>query len=304
MRAFVGITDGDWFDEVSSPPPLDEVNFWQPSGSRRFAALRPGELFLFKLHSPRNFIVGGGFFAHSSLSPVSLAWDTFGRGNGARSLAEMRARIERYRRVRPNPTDDIGCILLGGAFFLHRDLWIEPPDWKPNIVVGRGYDLAIEPGRTLWARLQDALRFDPERAVGASISADRFGSPTLVAPRLGQGAFRIAVADAYERRCAVTRERTLPVLEAAHIQPYSDGGEHRVDNGLLLRRDLHVLFDRGYLTATLDFKLRVSRRIREEFENGRDYYALQDRELHLPQDARQRPAAAFLRWHNAERFLG
>ena len=73
MRMFVGVTDGDWFRQLSSMHDLDEVNFWQPSGSTEFHALSPGGMFLFKLHSPHNFIVGGGLFAHFSLLPVSLA---------------------------------------------------------------------------------------------------------------------------------------------------------------------------------------------------------------------------------------
>ena len=123
-------------------------------------------------------------------------------------------------------------------------------------------------------------------------------------PRLGQGAFRALVTDVYERRCAVTRERTLPVLEAAHIRPYGEGGEHRVDNGLLLRRDLHTLFDRGYLTVSPDYHLEVSRTIREEFENGRDDYALHGRELLIPRKLAERPSAEFLRWHNEIVFRG
>jgi|HubBroStandDraft_6_1064221.scaffolds.fasta_scaffold1813619_1 hypothetical protein len=51
----------------------------------------------------------------------------------------------------------------------------------------------------------------------------------------------------YRRRCVVTHERTLPALEAAHIRPYGEGGEHEPSNGLLLRRDLHSLFDAGYV---------------------------------------------------------
>ena len=47
-----------------------------------------------------------------------------------------------------------------------------------------------------------------------------------------------------DNRCAVTGEKTLPVLDAAHILPYSKGGSHDVRNGLLLRRDIHSLFDR------------------------------------------------------------
>jgi hypothetical protein len=82
------------------------------------------------------------------------------------------------------------------------------------------------------------------------------------------------VTDAYSRRCAITGERTLPALEAAHIKPFAQGGSHEPTNGLLLRRDIHALFDAGYVTVTPDMHFRVSRRIKEEYENGRHYYAL------------------------------
>ncbi len=98
MKLFVGVTDLDWFNLLASQPSIDEVNFWQPGGNRPFRVLSPGELFLFKLHSPRNFIVGGGVFAHTSL-PISLAWSAFGRANGVSSLEEMRQRTVRYAAV-------------------------------------------------------------------------------------------------------------------------------------------------------------------------------------------------------------
>ncbi|HKZ21529.1 MAG TPA: hypothetical protein VJQ57_15665 [Acidimicrobiia bacterium] len=81
MRAFIGVTDGDWYKLLSAMERLDEINFWQPSGNSVFRALNRGELFLFKLHSPENFIVGGGFFGYSTLLPVSLAWETFREAN-------------------------------------------------------------------------------------------------------------------------------------------------------------------------------------------------------------------------------
>jgi putative restriction endonuclease len=124
MQSFVGVTDRDWFDLLSSLPQLDEVNFWQPSGNRQFRALNPGELFLFKLHSPNDYIVGGGIYAHSSLLPISLAWESFGISNGASSLSEMRIRVAKYRRKEEERTSDytIGCILLEQPFFLPQSL--------------------------------------------------------------------------------------------------------------------------------------------------------------------------------------
>jgi len=72
VRFFVGITDREWFDFLSRLKRLDEVNFWQPSGNRQFRNLHIGEPFLFKLHSPDNYIVGGGFFSHSTILPASI----------------------------------------------------------------------------------------------------------------------------------------------------------------------------------------------------------------------------------------
>ena len=62
----------------------------------------------------------------------------------------------------------------------------------------------------------------------AAIESHGCGKPQIVLPRLGQGSFRIVVTDAYERRCALTGERTLPVLDAAHIKPYSVLHRHEV----------------------------------------------------------------------------
>lgn len=122
--------------------------------------------------------------------------------------------------------------------------------------------------------------------------------------RLGQGAFRSRVTDAYGRRCAVTGERTLPVLEAAHIQPYAKRGPNRVDNGLLLRSDLHRLFDRGLVTIEPDrLTFRVSDRIRDEYSNGRVYYELDGKPLIvLPESSDERPKRAFLEHHRSAIF--
>src|SRR5215472_14790562 len=98
MNFYVGITDRDWFDFLSGMPGLDEVNFWQPSGNVQFKRLQPGEPFLFKLHSPDNYIVGGGFYSHFTILPASIVWKAFGEKNGARNEEEMRSRIARYRK--------------------------------------------------------------------------------------------------------------------------------------------------------------------------------------------------------------
>ncbi len=124
-----------------------------------------------------------------------------------------------------------------------------------------------------------------------------YGAPVLVRPRLGQGGFRVLITDTYERRCTVTHEKALPVLEAAHIRSVSQGGQHRIDNGLLFRSDIHRLFDRGYVTVTPDHRFLVSRKLKEEFENGEPYYPLQGKQIWLPKRADAHPRREFLEWH-------
>ncbi|MGH8647442.1 MAG: HNH endonuclease [Gammaproteobacteria bacterium] len=309
MRAYVAVTDKEWYEQLRRAGELDEVNFWQPSAGVGFKALSPGELFLFKLHSPDNFIVGGGIFSHWTPLRVSFAWDAFGEKNGAGNLAQMRFRIERYRRIKPTPREDyeIGCILVQHPFFFTSDDWLSVPDWQRNIVRGKTYDFTREPGATLWTEVQQRLQRSPlhaARAVGELSLTPRYGEPVLVLPRLGQGSFKVLVADTYQRRCAVTGERALPVLQAAHIRPYADGGDHRIDNGLLLRSDLHILFDRGYVTVTPQYRLEVSCRLRTDFDNGEEYLVRHGQKIWVPGKPELRPSSQFLSWHNEYRFAG
>jgi putative restriction endonuclease len=303
-KAFVGVTDWDWYEFLSSRLDLTEVNFWQPGGRVLFKALKPGDLFLFKLHAPNNYIVGGGFFAASSLLPVSLAWETFGPMNGVASLPEMRRRIEKFRRGRSRVGEDftIGNIVLEQTFFLTREAWIPiPSDFSLNIVQGKGYDLDVGTGRQIWEALEERLILSTASSVQRNVADGQvrrmFSDPVFARRRLGQGAFRILVTDTYERQCAITGEHTLPVLQAAHIRPVTQAGEHLVSNGLLMRSDVHTLFDRGYVTVSPDFKFRVSRRLNEDWNNGKIYYQFDGRQIHLPKDPSCRPDALQLEWH-------
>lgn len=307
MKLFVGVTDNDWFEFLRARPNVDEVNFWQPSGRSHFRALRPGEPFLFKLHSPRDVIAGGGFFRYFLIAPVSLAWESFGPKNGAATFAEMRRRVEKYRRVPPSPHEDysIGCVLLVDPYFFDPTDWIPiPKSWAKNIVRGRGYETTDDEGRALWDEVRARLAVRPELVVETGPAAPMFGEPVLTRPRLGQGTFRMLVTDIYERRCAISGEKALPALEAAHIRPVAEGGQHEASNGLLFRSDIHRLYDRGYVTVTPDFKFRVSSRLKAEFDNGEPYYPLAGSTIALPRDRELRPDREALEWHADTVFRG
>ena len=315
MKYCVAVTDNEWYRYLADARP-DEVNFWRPGGAAHVRAIQPGAPFLFKLHSPLNFIAGGGYFVSHSTLPLSLAWQAFGPKNGAATLDDfrrliMRARQRHHRddsRVEIDPW--IGCTILTEPFFFEESDWVPAPrDWSPNIVSLKTYESETGVGREVWERVSTLLlrheRQADQRPTTAILEeGERYGSEYLARARLGQGAFRVLVTDAYRRRCAITGERTLPVLEAAHIKPYAKSGPHRVSNGLLLRSDLHTLFDLGYITIDNQLRVEVSKRIREEYENGRDYYALRGKSLAVvPAACGDQPSKGFIEWHNNEVFV-
>lgn len=305
VRLWVANTDHDWFDFLAAQAAIDEVNFWQPSGGMNFGAIRPGELFLFRLKAPRNAIGGYGVFSHSSNLPISLAWEAFGVKNGASSLTEMRSRVGKYRNDISSPFADyvIGCRIVVQPVFFPQHLWIpQPRSWVPSIVVGKTYDTDDAEGLELWERLSE---YHPTQAQPEfSEPRIRYGEPTLVKPRLGQGAFRIAVTDAYDRTCAVSGGKVLPALDAAHIKPYGLGGTHELSNGILLRRDIHSVFDAGYVTIDDQYRFVVSERVKTDFNNGNEYRRLHGTSLTKPTAPGDWPDREALRWHNENVFRG
>jgi putative restriction endonuclease len=229
MKYWVGVTDNKWYEFLKKEQP-NEVNFWQPSGTPPFK--RKVELFLFKLHSPLNFIAGGGYFVTYSRLPLSLSWEVFGRKNGVSSYQDLRDIIFHYRESRgriKSIDPEIGCSILAQPFFFERENWIPiPEDWKSNIVRGKMYDTDTHLGNKLYQNVLQRLNKlhlvqteDTRKEVSPKVSEQRYGQEYPVKPRLGQGSFRVLVTDAYQRRCAMTGEKTLPALEAAHIQAYS-----------------------------------------------------------------------------------
>lgn len=315
MRLYISPTNYEWYLQLMGMRP-DEVNFWLPSGSRSFKALQPGEPLLFKSKTKDTgitgpgFVMGGGFFVRYVTSTVSLAWQAFGEKNGVPNSNDFLARIQSLGGDTSAMDPAIGCIILNEPFFFPRELWVPAPAGFPiTAPQGKGYDATDPEARRVWdavvARIADPRAIvGPESNTsvhepGEAPAGGRYGTPYLTSSRLGQGAFHLSVLDAYRNRCAVTGEKVRPVLEAAHIKPYSLEGPNVVPNGLTLRADIHKLFDRGYVTVDKDLRFRVSSLLKSEFDNGIDYYRYQgDRLAVLPERPSDMPAPSYLEWHN------
>lgn len=168
---------------------------------------------------------------------------------------------------------------------------------------GSTYDTQTFEGQNLWEQVQSqSAQPAPLLDESVEIAKQRYGKPQVVLPRLGQGAFRIIVADAYERRCALSSSHVLHVLESAHIKPFAVSGTHSPTNGILLREDIHTLFDLGYITVTPEYKVEVSTKIKKEFDNGKEYYSMHGNPIHLPALEQFRLSREMLTWHNEKIF--
>ena len=218
----------------------------------------------------------------------------------------MRLRNQR-NAIETNP--NIGCVVLTNPIFFKREDWIPvPDDWpKSGIQQGKSYSTDEPIGKKFWQEIEKKLelyRFfsvadERKNQLVLQEPEAQYGNSVLTKVRLGQGAFRMLITEAYSKKCAISGEKTLPVLEAAHIKPYAESGPHNISNGLLLRSDIHKLFDNYYLTITPEYKIEVSKRIKEEFENGKEYYQFHGKNLMvLPQMDMNKPNKDYISWHN------
>lgn len=320
-KIFVANTDSAWFDFLAERARgeggrVGEVNFWQPRSQAPMVRLPPGAPVFFRRKRPDYAVAGYGFFASFALLRLDEAWRMFESGNGDPDEERFLKRIGRYRRLDllGDPAAErapIGCTILRDAVFWPRARWIswtETEEWARNIVQGKTEN---DPARV--SRLLSEIQHDhvdvPDEFRDAAfrpLSVDH--RELIVASRLkreGQGAFRARLLEAYDGRCAITGEHTKIVLDAAHIQPYLGPRSNHVQNGLLLTKEFHALFDQGYVTVTPEHEVRVSPRLYSEWNNGHRYRPFDGGPLkQVPDSLDEHPSQEVLEWHGVRVFKG
>jgi putative restriction endonuclease len=164
---------------------------------------------------------------------------------------------------------------------------------------GRFQYLSHQPGQPTRFRLQRAefeLPVETELSEPAfdpnSVEDQRRRVLATIVRRQGQPAFRQALMEAYGGRCAVTGCEIRALLEAAHIIPFGGVATNLTSNGLLLRADIHTLFDLGLLAVSDAFKVTLSSSLK-----GSDYEQLEGKSIWLPQAQADQPSKAALAHH-------
>lgn len=135
---------------------------------------------------------------------------------------------------------------------------------------------------------EQGITFDPKDIADARkrVTAD-------IVRRRGQPAFRKALMGAYDSACAITGCNLPAVLEAAHIYPYKGGHTNVLSNGILLRADIHTLFDLRLIAIESEkMVIRISPEL-----IGTDYATLDGSSVRLPKQVSDRVSAEALDWH-------
>ncbi len=179
------------------------------------------------------------------------------------------------------------CHVVENALVARFSVWQVPEELCQDIIednsTGETQKVAI---------LQDNLNsegyFNPH-----SIEDARQRTTTSIARRQGQPKFRSDLLKAYQGRCAMTGFNAQQALEAAHIYPYKGNDTNKVWNGLLLRADIHTLFDLYLITVHPETK---EIRIAPELKSN-SYSKLHGKKLSLPKDESLSPRREMMEWH-------
>lgn len=214
-------------------------------------------------------------------APSRIHYD-YGRRNWRSDSGHPRDRL--FKLVDPGPPKRTRYVLFNPAIHGHVDLR------KNTEGKWEAVPLALDDQARAQAE-GEAAAFTAAPPLDSDHDA-RVWAMRAVAQRRGQPLFRARLMDAYGSRCAITGCTAVEVLEAAHVLPYRGDHTHRVDNGLLLRADLHTLFDCQLLWITPEHTVALAPALL-----ATDYAALEGKPLSLPTSSGDRPNPAHLAEH-------
>ena len=289
-------TDTNWFHFLRDRAPLAIVNFWTPT-DWNVKSLSSGDYWYFVLkgREPRR-LGGGGKFSHYEILKTSQAWERYGTGNGVESKEVLIKKLNDYKqRNSRNYTyqndPDIGCIVLADCIFLEdnrqRHVSEYALEFAPSIVKYKTFQVAP-------LHLCD---FDENTVKDSNelLSDEDTRKRTLssIVTRQGQSSFRQSLIVAYNSKCAITGCDAIDALEAAHIMPYRGPHSNTVRNGLLLRSDIHTLFDLGKITISNEYKVILHHDLMDT-----TYHELNGKLINLPTNRDDWPSLLALNEHN------
>jgi putative restriction endonuclease len=283
-------TDKNWFDYLKREQFNSNVNFWTPT-PWNIKKLKPKDKLYFMLKSPIRKIGGFGEFVEYNNMTALDAWNHFGYRNGRSSRQEFIDSIQEYidknsQKYGGIPIDinnyQIGCIKLDNCEFWDDENFIDITnkqiEFAPQVVTIKYFD-----------QYDIISKTQEENNNFNIVSEPRIGKKATTNIRAGQSEFKAKILRTYNNMCCISGETIPELLEAAHIQEYRNYNSNHVQNGLLLRVDLHRLYDNRLLFIDREYLIHVSSLITSQF-----YRQYHGQKIRIPNSLSDRPSAEAL----------
>jgi len=273
-------TDKNWIKYLNEQQLTSYVNFWSPT-FENLRRIKKGERFYFKIKKEK-FIAGYGEFVHHEKLTVKKAWDKFGERNGCENIDAFIALLNSINRSGTTQYDrrsEIGSTVLTNCVFFDDYIGIS---WTPKTQKSFRYG---KDGEKHPVSIQNRVTSDFTLVNGPR--ATRTYSTNI---REGQSDFRKKICTAYDNTCCISGVKIKDLLEAAHIQEYTNINSHHVQNGLLLRVDLHRLYDSGLIYIDKNYTIQVS-----SFLNDTLYEEFNEQKIILPRNKNHWPSTEALK---------
>ncbi len=284
------------------------TNFWTiktDDPAPELVNLKAGTLVIYVMElGDRFYIVGGGYFVRWGELSLADAWERFGVRNGSSSYEDMTAEV-----IRQGGSADSTLIstMLFGTFIFSRDEALGMPDEFKSEFSGEKSRFLLSLNEPLGRYLERLVR-DKRAALNSNeYSSDWRGIYYLAAKRLDHGeidGFYAAVMAAYDFKCAVTGSTAIPLLDVANIQPCYSNTFQSVQNGILMRCDLHRLFSEGFMTLRYEGDKSIVIMVSPSIKTlgAGEYMKFDGKKLHLPKDKSVWPKREYLEWHQHKCF--
>ncbi|MFN4247516.1 MAG: HNH endonuclease [Flavipsychrobacter sp.] len=284
-------TNDKWFQYLKENNYNSFINFWTPT-PWNIKQLADSDKLYFLLKSPIRKIGGyGEFHSYINLS-VHDAWVKFGQRNGCSNKADLISRIQTYLEKNSSQhkgktidaeTHIIGCIILKNCQFWEADDYIIHSEY--NI------DFAEQIVKIKYFNTYNPFDIEQNQQSNYQIvSEPKEEYKTLTNSRKGQSSFKGKILKSYNNRCCISGESCPELLEAAHIQQYLNSSSNHIQNGLLLRVDLHRLFDCGLLLIDPDYRVKISSILKDS-----SYYKYDGITISIPDNPAHHPSKASLK---------
>lgn len=265
----------------------------------------PGSLVLFIVkRNGQEFICGGGFFCVSRTLEPSKAWDLFGVNNGADSYQDF---LFQLKEGGWNDGEKMISNELNGCFALSRhEAYPIPKQLDVNVETGSTICYSLDSPQGRFLALVAMHRRSPHLRPGTFnnewpgiylMAAEKHASDYSIV-------FFTRMLRAYDFRCAITGDRTQPLLDVAHIRTFYDERFTRPGNGIVMRTDIHRLFSQGYITCEYSSDNEVIVIVSKDLvvQGGREYMKYDGVKLLMPDDKAMWPNRDYLVWHHERRF--